>query len=544
MGWLWKLVIAVLVGTLAMQAEESLLKSRFVSLGLFKNGLVVVRKAMTAPGPGIYRLEDVPEPVHGTLWIESGGSVEAHMASRVVDDPMRAEVGTDLQKELVGCEVTLYFRDGSIPPATGKVVAIEQEKSEGTWNRAYQSSRYDPFSSATSIPSPGKFLVLDAAEGRMYVDSSMIAYLRTKGSVNTTVKQRRTALLLTVPKTDGKRIEIIMSYLAKGISWAPAYRVDISKPDTLTIEQSAVVKNELTDIEDAEVSLISGFPNIQFANVTSPFSLKTTWAQFFQQLNQRSVPGAPVTSNIARQQVTINEPGTSSDIDFSAIPAGEGVDLHYLSIGRRSLSEGDSLMVPTATAKAPYERIVEWIVPDTRNAYGRYIQEYERQQEPDRYQDAAWDAVRFKNPLPFPMTTAPAMIVSNGRFNGQRSSSWVNTGEKTTLHITKALSLRTHHAEYEEPGERDIVFVGGNDFRKVSVKGELRINNHRNETVSLVIRRRFSGDLTSADGNPECALREEGVYAVNKRNELVWSLDLKPGEEKALTYRYSVLVDN
>jgi hypothetical protein len=47
-----------------------------------------------------------------------------------------------------------------------------------------------------------------------------------------------------------------------------------------------------------------------------------------------------------------------------------------------------------------------------------------------------------------------------------------------------------------------------------------------------------------ADENPACVLREEGVYSVNKRNELTWSLALKPGEEMKLSYRYIVLVRN
>ena len=65
---------------------------------------------------------------------------------------------------------------------------------------------------------------------------------------------------------------------------------------------------------------------------------------------------------------------------------------------------------------------------------------------------------------------------------------------------------------------------------------------HRNEAINLVIRRRFSGELLRADGEPKSTLREEGVYSVNKRNELLWTLTLKPGEERKLTYRYTVLV--
>ena len=163
-------------------------------------------------------------------------------------------------------------------------------------------------------------------------------------------------------------------------------------------------------------------------------------------------------------------------------PTGEGVDLHYEPIGEHSFAEGDALMTSVATAKAEYERIVEWIVPDTRRANGRYIDEYQRRQQPDKYQDTAWDAVQFKNPFDFPMTTAPAMIVDAKGFSGQSLSYWVNPGEQTTLHITKALSIRTRSTEQEEKGERKIVYIGGNDYRDVKVKGQLYICNHRKQT--------------------------------------------------------------
>jgi hypothetical protein len=537
-------MMALLMTASVIRAEESQLSSRFVSIGLFKNGLAVVKKSVVMPGPGTYRVNDIPEPVHGTFWIESGAGIEARMTSQMVETPILGNIGNNIQEELVGYEVVIHFRDGAIPPATGKIVAIEPNQGENTWERTYQSPAYDSLRFASQPSSPRGFLVLDTPEGRTYVDSSMIAYLRAKGSAST-VKKRKPVLLLIVPKTDKKPVEIFFSYLARGASWAPSYRVDISRPDTLALEQNAVIKNELGNIEDADLSLISGFPNIQFAHVTSPFSLRTTWAQFFQQLNQRFSSTNPIGLNIARQQaVTVNNIGTGSALDLSAMPAGEGIDLYYQSLGKRTLAEGDSMVVGTASGRAPYQRIVEWIVPDTRDANGRYIQEYQRQQEPDKYEDAVWDAVRFKNPFSFPMTTAPAMIVSNNQFSGQHLSYWVNPGEETTLHITKALSLRTYHAEHEEPGEREIVYVGGNNFRKIAVKGELKINNHRKENVTIVIRRRFSGDLTSADGSPKCDLREEGVYSVNKRNDLTWSIDLKSGEEKSLTYRYSVLVNN
>jgi hypothetical protein len=145
------------------------------------------------------------------------------------------------------------------------------------------------------------------------------------------------------------------------------------------------------------------------------------------------------------------------------------------------------------------------------------------------------------------MTTGPATVTAGGRFNGQRTSYWVNSGEETVLRVSKALSLRTRAVETEQAAERadrEIVWVGGRQYRRSTVAGELSVSNHRNEEVKLLLRRRFSGELIRADGSPKTLLREEGVYSVNKRNELLWTIPLKPGEGKTLTYTYTVLVSH
>ena len=242
--------------------------------------------------------------------------------------------------------------------------------------------------------------------------------------------------------------------------------------------------------------------------------------------------------NAVSQQVAFNSvPDTGTDL--TATPSGDSVDLSFQDIGRQSLDEGDSLALETASATAPYERIVEWIVPDARRDRWAYGQ----QQEGDNDEgDGAWDAVRFRNPLAFPMTTGPAMIVAGDRFNGQQMSYWVNPGEETTLHVTKALSIRTRSTEQEVGTRSEMVYVGSTRYAKMTVQGELRANNHRKEAVTLIIRRRFSGDLVSADKSPKETALEEGVYSVNKRNQLLWNVMLKPGEEVALNYRYTLLV--
>lgn len=536
-------VALVLMPTLNALGQEKPADSRIASVAMFKNGLAVVKRTIEVPGAGTYIVSDVPEPIHGTLWIDSDTEVEARISPREMEVTLRARDRVNFQEELAGMDVVIHFHDGRIPPASGKVLRLEPTSGKKAWDRTYQQPyNYRHYWPSQQHPPQGRFLILETEKGRVYVASSMIAYAQVQ-AMEDTVFERRPVLLLNLAGKKKSPATIGVSYLAKGIAWIPSYRIDISNPNKLTIEQKAVIKNELENIENAEMYLISGFPSVQFAHVTSPISLRTSWANFFQQLNQRITPGRGLAVATQQRAVVSNLPAPDRGLDMSAIPMGEGPDIHYESIGQRSLAEEESLSLSVATGNAPYERLVEWIVPDTRRADGRHVSEHERRQDPEKYRDAAWDAVRFKNPLPFPMTTGASMVVGDGRFYGQRMSFWVNKGEEATIHITKALSIRTRSVEHEEPGKREIVYIAGDDYQKTVVKGELFLSNHRDETVKVVIRRRFSGELFGADGNPQCVLREEGVWSVNKRNELTWTLTLDAGDEKNVAYRYSVLVN-
>jgi hypothetical protein len=515
-------------------SDELPLKSPIESIALFKNGLAVVRRTADIPGPGVYRIDDVIEPVHGTLWIEGDMPVDAQVTMRDVDAPENQNI--DFQQELVGHQVTIHFNIAGVPVASGKVVALSRATGSAAWNRDYQQN---PYGGYYNQPQSGAYLVLDTPNGRVYVSTSQIGFLESDSSAPVT-RQRVPVVLLT-PHGD-KKGTVHLSYLTKGIAWAPSYRISLVDDRNLTVEQQAVIKNELGEFKDADLSVISGFPNIQYAHVLSPFALSQNWAQFFNEMNSNPMEYVNYSlSNAAAQSAQPSSPVTG--IDLSATPEGENVDLHYQPIGKRTMSEGDALLVSVAQGSGPYDRVVEWIVPDTRDVDGHFIQPDENRRNEPSDKDQPWDAIRFRNPLPFAMTTAPAVIEDTGHFAGQQLSYWVNTGEQTTLHVNKALSIRTRATEQEEQNaERSTTFIGGREYRKVNVKGTLTMSSHRKHDVPLIVRRQFSGDLTKADENPKQELREEGVYSVNRRNELTWDLTLKAGEEKTLTYEYSVLI--
>jgi len=500
-------------------ADETPAKSKIVAVDLFKNGLAVVKREATLGTAGVYVLDDVPTPVHGTFYIDSTGTVDVAVQTRDVEVPAHETAPGALQDDLAGKKVTVHFKGTNRPPLSGTMMKFKPAKGEeGAANRFY---------------------VIQTAKGRAYVDPADVSAVESDDA-GTTVTRRKPRLVFTLKDTDKPQTVVSVRYITTGMSWAPTYRIDISDPKQLALEQHAVVKNELADLAGAEVRLISGYPSVEYAHVRSPLAPRTSLASFFGELGGGRHREIDALSNsiVSQQAVSMNN-FRVHNVALGATPVGEGVDLHYQSIGTRTLADGDALSTVVAKGKADYERIVEWLIPDGRDVYGRHNGGDDGE---------AWDALKFKNPLSFPMTTGPATVTANGKFNGQRTSYWVNAGEETVLRVEKALSVRTRASENEklerDGSGRDVIWIGGRQYRRTTVEGELAVSNHRKETVSLVVRRRFSGELVTAEGAPRQTLREEGAYSVNKRQELIWTVALKGGEEKKIKYSYTVLTAN
>lgn len=501
-------------------AQEPLVKNRIVSMDLFKNGLAIVKREVKLPGNGAFRLEATPEAVHGTFWIESTAKVEASLKYRDVEEPAD-RIGDGTMMELFqGKKVTVHFNGSKMPPASGTV-----PKASGDARTASVD--------ADGRSAPERFFVLKTAKGFMYINPSEIAAVETEEAGEKTTR-RRPVLILTAEK--GQKAPVVhISYIAHGLAWAPSYLLDVSDPKTLTMEMTAILRNELEDFEGAQVRLISGFPSVEFARVSSPLQAKADWTRFFQELSSRDRGGHTIETQQIAANTTNYRDVSPRFIALDAKPEGEGVDLHYQPVGERSLKRGEALSVNIGKAPTSYERIVEWTVGRGQGTLGL------RESGPEDI----WDVLHFRNPFPFPLTTAPAMMVEKGRFNGQRTCYWTNVGEETTVKVTRSLSLRTASLEDLDPARQpERVAIGRRDYTRLHLKGELRVNNHRKEKVKLHIHYPIHGQVApDADGAPRITARPGSLTDVNPIHDVFWVVSLNPGEEKKLGYRYSTLVD-
>ena len=538
-----------LLAVASVQAAETKITSNLTSASLFKNGVVVIQEEFTVPGSGQFLLEQVPTPIHGTFFIESDAVVETTVTQRDVAEPFGDGQSLYYQKDLAGKDVRVHFTNGNVDAIAGKVAELPEMASNSTIGISplYSPPGYGAMSSYPYQPSvfPGNDnrLILDTEQGQTILAGASISRLDVTQKIDT-VQRKRPVILFNV-KTD-KPATIRLFYLTKGAAWAPSYRVDITNPQQLTIEQTAVVMNELRQFKETEISLISGFPKIECENTNSPIAPGNTLAAFFQQLSSRPRPSShPMMTQQAVMMSNAIMPPTSVDFDTSIGIAGEGPDIHFQKIGKRNMDVGDVLSLSNGKATAKYDRIVEWTIPDNRDAWGRYSN---GNNQPSSGNDP-WDMLRFQNPLPFPMTTGPATIVANGQFFGQNTSFWANPNETTKIPVTKSMSVRVKSIETERNiaanamSQPKVVSRYGNQYREATIDAELTIINLRAEPVKMFVSRGFSGELEKPIDNAKAVLLSgEELNSVNRKHEIQWEFDLPSGQTKKLTYSYTVMI--
>ena len=242
----------------ALAQEETLATSRIESIALFKNGLAVVGRSIDADKPGRYIVNDPIRPVHGTFWMAPGLNVTVSGETRLLDAPNCAPF-SNLQASLLGHDVVLHLNEGGKDSSVkGKVLDVVPAKASKSWSRDYGSQ--PQYAGESGVCAPGAygpnftFVSVKKADGGIALVQVSSIYNVESDAINQKVKEERPVFIFDVKeKPSGK---VYCSYLSKGISWAPAYRLRLEDSTSMSIALSASIRNELEDFKDADVSVI------------------------------------------------------------------------------------------------------------------------------------------------------------------------------------------------------------------------------------------------------------------------------------------------
>lgn len=448
--------------------KEKPIKSRVATIGVFKNGVLVVQEEVLFPEPGRYVLESPPAPIHGTFFIEGHADITVTSKLRMLPLPYDQIDDFDWRGDFAGKKVRITLENSE--PFDAEICV----QGTSTESHARSTAGYRSFSSSY-VPiehgyarSNEKQILLKKSDGSIVVIPNKDCVTRVELKEGSALAVRkRPVILFDVPQSKTKEsvpVKLSFSYLTKGMTWAPSWQMNASSSEKIAVSQTALLVNQWRSFEEVSVFLISGYPQIVMNGVPSPLDPSVSLEYFFERLSatdenrHRPFPGV---SQQIMMNVAVPSPQASNEPDLPSAPAGEGPDLVFQPAGKLSLEKGDRLLLSPVAKEASCERFVYWNIPDDRDEWGRNDESRRDRNHYGRTTSGEmersgflrfvepWDVWEFVNPFDFPMTTGPATVSDKNRFVGQSLSFWTNVGQKNSLAINKALSILVQSREEE-----------------------------------------------------------------------------------------------
>lgn len=533
------------------ETEATHSDSKLQQVALFKNGLGFFISEVTCPKKkDTFSFIPLVAASHGTFWVAYPPKVTLKsFAAKEIELEESAEAISieELLRANVGKEVELSFDNKAESTIQGLLSSFTENRSQPQ-SEPYAPGRADYSNVPHYIQPPfrASLIIIKTDEGDVAIDSQAVRRFKVINSkLEKTFTSKSKSMQLDVKLAEpagGKKLTV--SYLAKGITWAPSYIVDITEPDKAQISAKAAVLNEACDLDDVMIQLVTGFPNLQFADVVSPLAKKENLAQFLQALmrGQSEQGGMGVMSNVMRQSAA----GYSMPMSESMMPAYGAAeagkvaeDLFLYPVKNVHLKKGQVGYLPLFTESVPYKHIYQWKIPDYVNEEDHYSYQRQGRKEPV---EQVWHCLRLENTATVPWTTAPAETVKENLILGQDILEYTPTKAETTLKITQAVSVKAEQVELETNRERDATRFYGYHYDLVTVEGKLSVTNFQAKAITLEITKILSGEVKSSQPQAKIETLARGLRRMNAVRKVTWTIELEPGQQKQVNYTYEVYV--
>jgi len=536
-------------------SQESLkeAKSQLKQVSLFKNGLGFFVWEVTIPekAKSFYVIPQAAAS-HGTFWVSYPPKIEIEsVISKEIETKESVEPVTiiDLLKASIGRKIKVYFADKPDANVEAKLLKVTEEQ------RNLPSNPYAPGKVIAEVNPyyyPVRYLVfMDTGQGQIVVSADRIVRVDFKDNEPAAKFEKKTnqvRLDISLKKAAAGQ-KITLSCLGKGTTWVPSYMVDITEPNKARLAAKAEVINEICDFNGIDLKLITGFPNLQFADVVSPLAMKENLAQFLQSLirgQSEQGQGFGVTSNVMKQRMAYDAVGAAGEAPvmpaYGAAEVGKTAeDLFLYPVEKVSLSKGNVGYFPLFTESVPYKHIYRWEIPDYVNAESDFY--YDQSRQPQKpLQQEVWHCIRLENNMKMPWTTAPAEIIKDGVILGQDTLDYTPIKEKGTVKITRAMNVKAEQIELEKERKHNAAQWYSSYWDLVTVDGKLSITNFEEKAITLEISKMASGEIKSMQPEAKVEKLAKMLRRVNSNIKLTWIIELASGQTKEIAYTYEVYV--
>jgi hypothetical protein len=546
---------------------------------VFKDGHAFVLHEGKAPTDDAGRvvLDYLPAPVLGTFWPYSADpkvKLTAVTAGRRLTTVKRTALTIpELLEANVGAKVRIReaAKGEKNPPEVyeAAILGIPTRTSE-------ELSRTSPPGTEERPPQKGGIVLLKTADGTRAVPIANIDQVTFLDGPAPGVAAEEFRNLLTLQfdwagRKPPEAADVGMMYLQRGIRWIPNYRVEIDGKGKARIKLQATLLNELADLKDVKAHLVIGVPTFAFKETVDPISLQQTVAQLSSYFRQGAQTAYAFSNAIMTQSARMGETRGGAqggeaapvmDLGLEMAGGRKTEDLYVFTVEHITLKKGERMVVPVAEYELAYKDIYRLDLqfgppPEARQNFNS-----NQQLELARLMSApkAMHNLRLTNKSEYPLTTAPAMILRDGKVLAQGMMKYTSVGASCDLEVTAAVDIAVEKKDKETGRTPNAANWHNQKFDRINLAGVIHLVNHRDQAVEVEVTRHILGILDGAgqDGTVEQVSWAEGGWAnadglplwwswhswapwwyeFNGIGRITWKVKIEPGKSLDLDYTW------
>lgn len=487
-------------------------------VSVFKDGhaFVVHRGRAACDAQGKVVLRHLPAPVLGTFWAGALGDGVGVAAVTASQDRVKVERTALVLKELIETNAGAEVLVTETPPANRDPAPYEAKILPAPVQTAEELESLAPPGDGPKLPVTSELVFLETDSGTRVIPLSRIQDItfRDKPLTKLGRDEFRNALTLSMVHRGagvapeplaGGEADIGLMYVQRGLRWIPSYRVEIDGKGEARVWLQATLVNDLVDLDDVTCNLVVGVPTFALKDSADPIGLEQAAARLAQAVDLRNDNRfGNYLSNSMMSQVAGGVGGAVAPA--AAADGGEGAgerteDLHVFRLEHVTLAKGARMVVPVSVGVLPYREFFKLDVPFVPPA--EVLQQLDPRQGAEfaRLMAApkAVHTIRLSNTGKAPLTTAPALVMRDGRVLAQGMITYTSPGAEVDLAVTTAVDIRVTKEERETRRVPNAQNWNGEQLAKLELTGGLTLTNLRGQPVDIEVVRHVFGNVASAD---------------------------------------------
>lgn len=330
--------------------------------------------------------------------------------------------------------------------------------------------------------------------------------------------------------------QLDMMYLRNGLTWSPEYLLELKSPSKAQLTLQASIANDGEDLEDVTMNLVVGVPNFSYANRLSYI------VDFIKDYVM------PISSNQTQLTNTMMFDPNTYEATASAAPptnelnAGSNEDFFFYPLEQFTLPKKGRAIERLFKEEIDITHIYESNLPPTTN-YPSFNEDFFFSPNPNK----VFHTIRVDNKTGQPWTTGTVFIVNDEGEKKPVSQDrllYTSHGGHSFIKVTEATDIKIKHAEKEVSRiEQSRRFPKNSSFYDlVEIEGKLNIQNFKQESINLNVRRTINGLLESSS----TPWLNQGAISINgslnKSNKVCWEATVEAGETLEILYRYKMYI--